>query len=271
MADMPPAFWQGIPPSALMEPRAYRSSAWSGHVPFAFWIVDALRPRQLVELGTWWGMSYLAFCQAVDVLGTGTRAFAVDTWQGDEHTGPLATQALAALKAEHDPRYAGFSELLRMRFEEAVERFEPGSIDLLHIDGLHTYEAVKSDWEMWRPKLSNRAVVLFHDTQVRERGFGVYRLWEELTRDYPGVEFLHEHGLGVLGVGSDLPEGVRSLLAAAERPDELQQVRDTFARLGRTIRITQTASEHEQGWSKLRQNLGVRVVMKAQRMVGLVA
>jgi hypothetical protein len=269
MAHMPPAFWQGIPASMLMEPRAYRSSAWSGHVPFAFWIMEMLRPRQLVELGTWWGMSYLAFCQAADVFDTGTRAFAVDTWEGDKHTGPLAEQALASLKAEHDPRYGHFSQLLRMRFETAVDRFEPGSIDLLHIDGLHTYEAVKNDWETWFPKLSNRAVVLFHDTQVHDFGFGVHQLWAELTQRYPGIEFHHDYGLGVLGVGVDLPVEVRSLLDAGQRPDELQRVRDVFARFGRNIRATQTAAEHEAKWGKIKNNLGVRAVLKAVRKTGL--
>lgn len=270
MANVSSSFWQGIPQSLLMEPTAYRSSAWSGHVPFAFWIVEMLRPRQLVELGTWWGMSYLAFCQAVDMFDTGTKAFAVDTWEGDDHTGPLAAKALASLKAEHDPRYGRFSELLRMRFETAVERFEPGSIDLLHIDGLHTYEAVRNDWETWSPKLSDRAVVLFHDTQVRDRGFGVYQLWSELTQRYPALEFLHDHGLGVLGVGSNLPAEVQALLAAAQSPDELRQVRNVFAKFGRAVRATQTATENEEGWSKLRRNFGVRAAMKAQRMAGLV-
>lgn len=269
MVNVPTAFWQGLPPSVLMEPRSYRPSAWSGHVPFAFWIVEALRPRRLVELGTWWGMSYLAFCQSADVFDTGTQAFAIDTWEGDEHTGPLAEQALSTLKAEHDHRYGHFSQLLRMRFEAAVDRFEPNSIDLLHIDGLHTYEAVRNDWETWLPKLSDRAVVLFHDTQVHDRGFGVHRLWAELVERYPGVDFLHSHGLGVLGVGTNLPEPVRTFLDAGRSPDELARVREVFARLGRAISAHQTVTENQEEWARLRGNLAVRAVMKAQKVVGL--
>ena len=53
--------------------------SWAGHIPFAFWFVDALRPRTLVELGTHSGLSYSAFVQAVQMLGIETACYAVDT------------------------------------------------------------------------------------------------------------------------------------------------------------------------------------------------
>src|SRR4051812_4598814 len=113
------AFWNAVPASVLLEPRCFRPSAWSAHVPFAFWLVDVLRPARLVELGTWHGMSYLSFCQAIAAFDSPTEAFAVDTWEGDEHAGNLASDAFASLQAIHDPAYASFSKLLRMRFEDA--------------------------------------------------------------------------------------------------------------------------------------------------------
>ncbi|MBR7538681.1 hypothetical protein KC221_21010, partial [Mycobacterium tuberculosis] len=48
-------------------------SAWLEHGPFAFWLIDALRPRTFVELGTHGGFSYFAFCQAVQRLEINTR------------------------------------------------------------------------------------------------------------------------------------------------------------------------------------------------------
>jgi Methyltransferase domain len=186
--------------AAALSPRSLEfPNAWVGHLPFAMWLVRTISPHTLVELGTYSGNSYFSFCQAVIEADTATRCFAVDTWQGDEHTGRYPEEVFAAISAYHQEHYASFSRLLRMSFDEAVGCFSDESIDLLHIDGLHTYEAIQHDFETWLPKLAPGAVVLIHDTNVRERSFGVWRFWEELRACYPRtLEFVHSHGLGVL-------------------------------------------------------------------------
>ena len=206
--------------SLTMVPEDVLPSAWVGHLPFSFWLVEEARPDVLVELGTHNGTSFLAFCQAIKARGTRTKAFAVDTWEGDEHAGHYGDEVHDRLQRVVQAKYAGFAQLMRMLFDDAMPYFSDGSVDLLHIDGLHTYEAVKHDFETWLPKMSRRGVIIFHDTMVRERGFGVWQLWEELRGRYPSFEFKHTHGLGVLLVGDQPPASLAALCALTGTPGE---------------------------------------------------
>ncbi len=239
--------------SMSMSPRQVPPSAWIGHLPFAFWVVEEARPRILVELGSHNGTSYLAFCQAVAQCALDTKCFAVDTWQGDEHSGFYGDEVFESLSRDNSAQYGGFSQLMRMTFDEALPYFADGSVDLLHIDGLHTYEAVKHDFESWLPKISDRGVVLFHDTMVRERSFGVWKLWDELRVRYPSFEFQHTHGLGVLLVGADAPERLRELAALSGTEAEVPVLR-LFDALGARIYASERADAAEAGLKQALQD-----------------
>ncbi|WP_428374443.1 glycosyltransferase [Lichenicoccus sp.] len=221
----------GLAPWFRRPTRLDADSAWYGHLPFAHWIVRALRPLLLVELGTHAGVSYAGFCDAVLAEGLPTRCFAIDGWTGDEHAGFYGEDVFTDLARFHAQHYGGFSRLLRCLFDEARDDFPDGSIDLLHIDGRHRLEDVAHDFAHWRPKLSDRAVVLLHDTNVREGDFGVWRFWEQQRRQHPSFEFLHAHGLGVLAVGAQVPAAVLDLCAASGSHDAAL-LRERFALLG---------------------------------------
>ena len=208
--------------------RADKMSAWHGHVSLAHWLVSETKPATIVELGSHNGVSYAAFCQAVERGGSPARCFAVDSWEGDSHAGFYSNEVYEDLSRFNREHFDRFSTLLRCYFDDAVGQFEDGSIDLLHIDGLHTYEAVKNDFDTWKPKLSRRAVVLFHDTEIRRDNFGVWQLWDELTRTYPGFNFHHSAGLGVLAVGPDVHPSVYAL-CNQPRLDTDPRIRSVFA------------------------------------------
>ena len=183
------------------EPTYLSRSAWMGHQHFAYWLINEFQPNQFVELGTHLGVSFFAICQAVKDLGLNTACHAVDSWKGDSHAGFYDDTVYSTVLQYRDKHYAEFAHLHKMLFSEALVNFEDNSVDLLHIDGFHAYEAVKDDFESWLPKLTDTAIVLFHDTHEYQDGFGVYIFWEEIQKKYKWtLEFPHAHGLGVLSL-----------------------------------------------------------------------
>jgi hypothetical protein len=175
-----------------------------------------------------------------------TRCFAIDTWSGDPQSGFYGPEVLAALKAVNDSRYGEFSTLVQSTFDAAAARFADRSIDLLHIDGVHGYESVRHDYETWLPKLSDQAVVLFHDIVVRDPGFGVQQLWSELRMSHLNFEFLHEYGLGVLVVGANVADPVRRLCTPTDQA-YIDRIRQRFGVLAEYARVP----AHEEVWKRL--------------------
>ncbi|MDD2564680.1 MAG: class I SAM-dependent methyltransferase, partial [Salinivirgaceae bacterium] len=209
---------------------------WVQHIPFAFYLIERLNPTIFVELGTHSGNSYFSFCQAVEELKFDTKCYAVDTWEGDEHANFYDKEVFQRVKRINAENFSRNSSLLKMTFDDALTYFSEGSVDLLHIDGLHTYKAVKHDFETWLPKMSKNGVMIFHDTNVRERGFGVWKFFEEVREMYPSFDFLHGNGLGVLCVGEKVDKGFSSFISS---PENQADTRNLFSTLGNRILVLQ--------------------------------
>lgn len=258
--------WEGFNPLyhtiSFSHPLRQVSSAWTQHIPFAMFLIDLLRPQTIVELGTFTGASYCAFCQAVKELNLDTRCYAVDNWKGDLHNGFYDQSVLDNLKRHHDPLYGSFSQLIQSDFKEALSRFEDGSIDLLHIDGQHTYEAVSHDFKDWLPKLSDHGIVLLHNIEMYEQDFGVWRFWKELKAKYSSFELKHRGGLGLVAPKRSQPAALSPLMDAPE--PEQHAIREFFFRLGSDLetRLEQDNELHD---------YSVRLEVKEQETQSLIA
>lgn len=191
---------------------------WSGHRPFAYDLVRFIGPRIIVELGTHYGTSFYTFCHAVKDGNLNSQCIAIDTWEGDSHSGFYDNDVYETVRDIANRFFPNIHTLKRSRFSEAVTQFDDGSIDLLHIDGYHTLEAVTEDYETWLPKLRSNGVILFHDIAHTGDEFGVYILWDKLSREYPRRAFSHSWGLGVLW-----PKGTKGYEPLLELPWELVQ------------------------------------------------
>jgi hypothetical protein len=149
----------------------------------------------------------------------------VDLWEGDVHMGAFDETLYNDIHAYVSSKFPGTATLVRKLFDDAALDFPDGSIDLLHIDGTHTFEAVANDFNTWLPRMSDRGVVLFHDVNVNVENtgpasakFGVRRFFDGVKGAYPHLEFDHCWGLGVLVVGKNAPPEVLELVASSREP-----------------------------------------------------
>ena len=127
-----------------------------------------------------------------------------------------------------------------------------------------------ADLEPWLCKLSPRGVVLLHDVNVREREFGVWRLWDELVLKYPHWEFYHGHGLGVLAVGPTAAESLSTLMNAS--PQEAHRIRAFFFRLAQGLTTAKMSADAKTvGEAKLIENLAQELRDQAQVNSSLIA
>lgn len=223
--------------TVLQMPDRMVDSAWLGHIPFAMWVVQELIPKVTVELGVHNGASLCAMLQAASNLNQNGRFFGVDSWVGDVHSGDHLPNVYWDLRSFQLQRYRSNSELIKKPFDDATDDFENGSIDLLHIDGCHTYEAVKHDFDRWLPKVRSGGIIMLHDTCVLDNDFGVHKLWSELRTEYPSFGFDHAYGLGVLRVGPSRAENNLDDLFESCGTNDENLIKSYFTRLGQAIMI----------------------------------
>jgi hypothetical protein len=221
-------FW--LSACSYWQPAHFPASAWTTHAPFAFWLMDVLRPHAVAELGSHFGYSCFVFAEAARRLGTSTTIDALDTWEGDDHAGFYGEDVHDAMAAVVARDYPGIVRMRRGYFSDTRPTVADAALDLLHIDGRHGYDDVLEDYTSWRSSVREGGVILFHDIAERDRGFEVWRLWEELSSTHPSFSFRHGHGLGVLAVGEPAQPALARLFTADAATTD--RIRADYERLG---------------------------------------
>jgi len=81
--------------------------------------------------------------------------------------------------------------------ERLREILDGKKIDFLFIDGDHTYQGVKGDYDLYEQFLNENSIVGFHDINDSqfhaEANCFVSKLWSELKQQYESVEFMYPH------------------------------------------------------------------------------
>jgi predicted O-methyltransferase YrrM len=144
-----------------------------------------------LEIGSFMGLSATVFASCVaSRRNKNARIFCVDTWEGSvEH------QDLAVIKNKelYDVFKANITRAevdhlitpCRGKSVEVASQFNNNSIDIIFIDGDHTYEGSLADMKAWLPKLKKGGRFLGHDAIPMENPTcGVRRALRDFTAMY---------------------------------------------------------------------------------------
>jgi predicted O-methyltransferase YrrM len=167
-------------------------------------VVQEIAPKRILEIGTNYGGTLFLWCS---LAPPGAQIISVDLPFGEFGGGypwrkiplyrkfPRDGQELKLIRADSH----------REETKERVRNILGGEkLDYLFIDGDHTYEGVKRDFEMYSPLVRSGGVIAFHDVAEhrRELACGVDRYWNEVKQNYRHTEWIENPNQGWAGIGA---------------------------------------------------------------------
>jgi predicted O-methyltransferase YrrM len=152
-------------------------------------------PRTVLEIGTCHGGTLYLWCQAAD---PGATIISIDLPEGEfgggYHHARAALYQAFAKPGQH--LHLLRSDSHSVSTLEQVRQLAGGKpIDFVFIDGDHTYEGVKQDFELYRSLVADGGMIAFHDILRRPElpRIEVWKLWEELKGSYKDVHEWVDH------------------------------------------------------------------------------
>jgi len=168
-----------------------------------FEIVSAVQVKNALEIGTWSGGTLFMTCRVAD---PDAMVISVDLPGGKFGGGYLWPRRFVYRK------FAKNNQSLHLLRKDSHNSDTRGlvrsllgdrSLDFLFIDGDHTYDGVRADFEMYAPLVRSGGIVAFHDiakhpTQTRCE---VDRFWNEIKLRYHYLEIIKDPLQGWAGIG----------------------------------------------------------------------
>ena len=157
---------------------------------FLAWLTQTYVMRMAVEIGSCEGRSACYILDALKDINSHAVLNCVDLWDlGQNITPPKQStpKAFARFRknivslglSSHVIIYKGYSRNVAKQWKEVI--------DLLFIDGGHTYKDVLTDYEAWSPFVRVGGVMAFHDANQADVGRVISSLpasvWESIPTD----------------------------------------------------------------------------------------
>ena len=193
---------------------------WVHHIPFAFYIISALKSKIIVELGVNNGNSFNAFCECVDELKLKTNCIGVDFWDENNPESLCKKNNFNELLSYQTIQYPQIASLIFEDFNKVAADFT-SKIDLLHLNGSQNIEAIQNDFESWSPHLTSNGVVLIHNILIDNSSSDFNMYWNQIKNKYPSFEFRFGKGLGIVLTGPDINSELNQMYNDLKKSTEI--------------------------------------------------
>lgn len=162
------------------------------------------KPKSILEIGVYKGGTVMAWTHIAD---DEARIFGIDLPGGEFGGGFTTEEAMTISKLWQRQQSIDLFgvDSHKQSTIDMISQYAP--FDFIFIDGDHTYEGAKQDYESYYPMLSENGVMAFHDiVEHTNRDVKVHLLWEELkqknkVKEFIDSDFPTDHGSwGGIGV-----------------------------------------------------------------------
>ena len=165
---------------------------WNGKSDIFAKLIEEVRPKRIVEIGSWKGQSTITMAKACQKLGLKTEIQCIDTWLGAEefYTQPTKERDLMKKWGYPNVYYQFLSNIINEGVVEMIEPITvPSSIgvylasnaEMVYIDGSHSYTDVLEDIKNMWPK-TKLGGVMFGDDYTNKAFPGVKRAVDEFAK-----------------------------------------------------------------------------------------
>ena len=151
---------------------------WASDHPILPWAIEMLRPKLIIEVGTWKGRSAINMAKKAMALGLSCEILCIDTWLGSpEHW--LQDQWRDSLRMRNgrpDLYNTFLNNVISNKCQKYITPFPITSeaaffvleklnisSDLIYIDAGHEYESVARDIRMYWSLLSESGLMILDD------------------------------------------------------------------------------------------------------------
>jgi predicted O-methyltransferase YrrM len=166
-------------------------------------IFQELNPKYILEIGTAHGGTLFCFCKLAQNDAT---IISIDLPEGPFGGGypEWKIPIYRAFVKENQKLYLLRKDSHQQETLEEVKKILNGKeLDFLFIDGDHSYEGVKKDFEMYSPLVRMGGIIAFHDIvrHPSETGCEVEKLWKEIKNDFNFKELIKDIKQNWAGIG----------------------------------------------------------------------